>query len=182
MASYTCQSQGGPTCWVFLMIQMTMNRKTKFDKDKRVVHLLNIYWINFKRDVKDTRLRKKHWYWSKNRSPRRPGRSPARVNKYWDSRKGNGQKNIHPPFSWEETRWHWWSSAGPCRPWRSPAWTTRNWEITSIIIIIIIITKNKRKTLPAWATRSRETSRWRSRLRSCRRGCPVCGPARFFFY
>ena len=41
-----------------------LNRKTKFDhlfdKDKRVVHLLNIYWINFRRDVKDTRLRKKH--------------------------------------------------------------------------------------------------------------------------
>ena len=39
-----------------------VNRKTKFDhlfdKDKRVVHLLNIYWINFRRDVKDTRLRK----------------------------------------------------------------------------------------------------------------------------
>ena len=39
-----------------------LNRKTKldhlFDKDKRVVHLLNIYWISFRRDVKDTRLRK----------------------------------------------------------------------------------------------------------------------------
>ena len=39
-----------------------VNRKTKFDhlfdKDKRVVHLLNIYWINLRRDVRDTRLRK----------------------------------------------------------------------------------------------------------------------------